>query len=352
MSAPASSPRSSPEEVRPRGPRTVPGLAASRAALAVISLALLATPGPALATKYAGAFLEAGQGGGIGARAAGMGNAFVSIANDGSAGYWNPAGMILVKRRETTAMHAERFGSLVNYDALGYVQVQNRDRSRRSAFGFSVIRSGVDDIPFTSLDPVTRETRVDRYESWSEWALFFSYGRLVRETLSLGGSVKVIRKAIDSDNAIGFGFDVGALARPWRALSVGLLFQDAVSTLLIWEGRTETISPTAKLGLSYPFTPRFIGGTVVLAADVDARFEGRKFAAQRWAGNVSGDFHYGVEYWYREVLAVRAGSDEGSFTAGAGFRFPLGYRAIGLDYAFLAHNDLDDSHRVSALFKF
>ncbi len=318
------------------------------------ALALLLPAHAAWATKYAGAFLESGYGGGIGARASGMGNAFVSIANDGSASYWNPAGMVLVTHRETTAMHAERFGSLVNYDAFGYVQVQNRETSRRSAFGFSAIRSGVDDIPFTRVDSVAGQPVqvIDRLESWSEWAFLFSYGRLVRESLSLGGSVKVIRKSIDADNAIGFGFDLSALARPWRALSVGLSVQDAVSTILIWDGRTETISPTAKFGMSYPFTPALIGGTFVVAADVDGRFEGRKFAAQRWAGAVSGDFHLGAEYWYRELLALRAGSDEGNFTAGAGLRFPFGYRSVGLDYAFLAHNDLDDSHRVSALFKF
>jgi hypothetical protein len=325
--------------------------------MAVLIPALLGTLGwtaPARATKYAGAFLEAGFGGGIGARPAGMGNAFVSIANDGSAGYWNPAGMILVRHRETTAMHANRFGSLVKYDALGYVQLVNGGRAKRSAFGFSVIRSGVDDIPFTEIDPVTQEQRVLRYESWAEWAFLFSYARILRDDFSLGGSVKFIRKSIADDGAIGIGVDVGALMRPWRALSLGLLLQDATSTILIWNGESEseTISPTAKFGASYPFAAPWVRGTLVVAADVDARFEGRKFAAQRWAGGVSGDFHYGAEYWYRELLAVRAGSDEGQFTAGAGFRFPLGTRSVGLDYAFLEDNGLDDSHRVSALLKF
>lgn len=316
----------------------------------VLFLGLGATP--AHATKYAGAFLEAGFGGGIGARASGMGNAFVSIANDGSAGYWNPSGMVLVEKREATAMHVERFGDLVNYDALGYVQIVNGGTQKRSAFGFSLIRSGVDDVPFTSIDPNTGEHRVDRYESWSEWALFFSYARLMRDDLSLGGSVKVIRKSIADDSAIGFGLDFGVLSRPWRALSVGLMAQDITSTILIWNGETETISPTVKLGASYPFEIEVLRGTFVAAADVDTRFEGRHFAAQRWAGAVSGDFHFGGEFWYKQLLAVRAGSDEGAFTAGAGFRFPLSERALGIDYAFLEHEDLDASHRVSALFKF
>lgn len=331
--------------------------ASGRVAFVLITLASVLFLGPfgttpAHATKYAGAFLEAGFGGGIGARASGMGNAFVSIANDGSAGYWNPAGMVLIEKREATAMHVERFGDLVNYDALGYVQVVNGGTKKRSAFGFSLIRSGVDDVPFTSIDPNTGEHRVDRYESWSEWALFFSYARLMRDDVSLGGSVKVIRKSIADDSAIGFGLDFGALLRPWRALSVGVQAQDITSTILIWNGETETISPTVKLGASYPFEIPMLRGTLVAAADVDTRFEGRQFAAQRWAGSISGDFHFGGEFWYKKLLAVRAGSDEGAFTAGAGFRFPLSERALGVDYAFLEHEDLDASHRVSALFKF
>lgn len=283
-----------------------------------------------------------------------MGNTFVSIANDGSAGYWNPAGMVLVRKREVIAMHAERFGSLVNYDTFGFVQLVNGKKEKRSAFGFSIIRSGVDDIPFTravtSLGQTTYE--VDRLESWSEWAFYFSYARILRDDLSIGGSVKGIRKSIADESALGIGVDLGAIYRPWHALSLGLTAQDLTSTIIIWNGETETISPTLKFGASYPFVIAPIRGTLVLAADSDVRFEGRKYAAQRWAGSASGDFHYGAEYWFREVLALRAGSDEGNFTAGAGFRIPLGARALGFDYAFLAHNDLDDSHRVSGLFKF
>ena len=47
-------------------------------------------------------------------------------------------------------------------------------------------------------------------------------------------------------------------------------------------------------------------------------------------------------------MAIRAGSDAGNFTAGAGVR----YKQFGADYAYLAHDELDSTHRVSALFRF
>ena len=51
--------------------------------------------GPAIAGLLAGLFLAAGSAGGqtLGTRAAGMGEAFVAVADDATSVYWNPAGM-------------------------------------------------------------------------------------------------------------------------------------------------------------------------------------------------------------------------------------------------------------------
>jgi hypothetical protein len=51
----------------------------------------------------------------------------------------------------------------------------------------------------------------------------------------------------------------------------------------------------------------------------------------------------GLEYWFRRTLAVRAGLNAGTFTAGGGIR----YKGFGADYAFVPNEDLDDTHRIS-----
>ncbi|MFO8182561.1 MAG: hypothetical protein R6U39_00170, partial [Candidatus Aegiribacteria sp.] len=66
------------------------------------------------AAKYAGEFLSIGAG----ARGLGMGSAFCAVADDVSAGYWNSAGLHLVKDQQAQFMHSERFGGLVKYDYL------------------------------------------------------------------------------------------------------------------------------------------------------------------------------------------------------------------------------------------
>src|SRR5690349_23851614 len=52
---------------------------------------------------------------GIGARAVGMGETFVAVANDPSAIYWNPAGLASLQRREVMASHVD-WPADVHYD--------------------------------------------------------------------------------------------------------------------------------------------------------------------------------------------------------------------------------------------
>ena len=73
------------------------------------------------AENYAGEFMALGGG----ARAMAMGGAFVSIANDATAPYWNPAGISFFSSFITkpenigiSMMHSERFGNLLDYNYL------------------------------------------------------------------------------------------------------------------------------------------------------------------------------------------------------------------------------------------
>jgi hypothetical protein len=49
-----------------------------------------------------------------------MGKAFVSIVDDASATYWNPAGLAQIDRKEITALHAILWANTI-YDLVSYV---------------------------------------------------------------------------------------------------------------------------------------------------------------------------------------------------------------------------------------
>src|SRR5205814_6355023 len=93
--------------------------------------------------KYSNEFLNIGAG----ARGLAMGSAQVASVDDGSSGYWNPAGLVNVKDYpQLNLMHAEYFAGIGKYD-FGSLALPLKDNSRTLAL--TLVRFAVDDIPNT-----------------------------------------------------------------------------------------------------------------------------------------------------------------------------------------------------------
>lgn len=318
--------------------------------------------GKIVKAKYAGEFMSTG----VGARALGMGGTFVAISEDVTAGYWNPAALATLEYPQVAGMYAERFASIVNYN-YGAISIPIRPTS---GISLSLIRLAVDDIPNTTNalldygldgipntgDPGEGNGKIDPseaidpkqvfYFNSAEYALYLSYGSQHSEKFFYGGNVKVLRKGIGENSAWGMGFDITGLWRPLTNLNVGFNLQDITTTLLVWDtGRQEAITPTAKLGMAYFWKSNAIAGQIIPAIDMDVRFENRRFAAQSHLGPASFDFHLGAEYRFKQLLAMRVGWDTGHFATGIGIKLPR----LNVDYAFLSHQQLGDTHRISVI---
>jgi hypothetical protein len=305
--------------------------------------------------KYAGEFLNLGAG----SRSLGMGSAYVAIARDVSAGYWNPAGLAYLEYPEIMLMHSRQFSGEVNYD-YGSVGIPvGFDKS----LGFSILRVGVDGIIRTDVprpDLALGETYADengqlvrntpfeagRFGS-SDYALLLTYSRRVHDRFAYGGNVKLLHRSLDDHSAWGAGFDLGLIIYPYRDLILGLNLQDITSTMVAWDtGRRELIIPALRTGFAYPIQVDFAGGRITPAFDIVARFEDRQQSSFAALGFSSVDFNFGWEYQYGDLIAFRLGSAEvGQFTAGLGLHFPK----LHVDYAFLEHEALGNTHRISFL---
>jgi hypothetical protein len=320
-------------------------MSVTRSATLLTIAALLTASSAGAANKYAGEFLTHG----VGARALGMGSAFVAVANDATAGYWNPAGLAGLVGEAVHLMHSETFGDVVNYDTGAYVRALENE----SAFAFTVVRLSIDDIPFTDFEESNGRIYYDAtritWESDSEAALLLSYARPVSDRMDVGGNLKVISKQIGPNSCYGLGFDLGARYEVLNSLTLGANIQDVTTTFLVWDTKErERIMPTAKVGVAYVREIESMDGRVVLAADADFRFEKRWMADEYHVGDVTFDTHYGLEFSYRDLVAVRGGLAMGQLTAGAG----IGIGGFLVDYAYGKHEYLDSSHRVSAAYVF
>jgi hypothetical protein len=292
--------------------------------------------------KYAGEFLSTG----VGARALAMGGAHVALAIDGTAAYWNPAGLSRLSRRQVSLMHSERFSGIVSYNYLGYAQPYRQTEG----IAVSLIALGVGDIPITELEdpgaPIGNDNRVYVKESSSdlETALFISYGKQTDKGFDLGANAKIIRKGVVGHSAWGLGFDIAARTTLPGKVLAGAMIQDVTTTLLVWDtGQKESIIPTLKLGVAREFSLGKLRAVVTPAADADVHFSNRQTADELAMGALTLNSHLGLEFCLERTVGLRVGMDSGALTAGAG----LNLYGVQADYAYLSHEELGDTHRIS-----
>lgn len=313
---------------------------------------------PQTIAKYAGEFLSLGVGG----RALGMGGASVAVAEDVTSGYWNPAGLALMNYPQISLMHEEHFGSLINYNYAAVAIPYGTDMS----FGISAIRLSIDGIPDTRdalIDRATGQqitdptnvnwgldyTKITEFSN-TDWAFYLTFAKRHSDKLFWGANVKIIRRDIAEFGATGIGFDVGAVYIPFENFKLGANIMDVTTTLLSWDtGRNELVSPTTKIGAAYLLN--ILGGKITPAIDFDIRFENRKFASNFNLGPVSFDARFGLEYNFKDLIALRGGyNDVKQFTIGAGLKLPK----LNIDYTFATFNEsqsegLPDTHRISLI---
>ena len=334
-------------------------------------------------TKLAGEFLTTG----FGARALGMGGAFVSVADDASAAYWNPAGLVQLDHSQILLMHAERFGDLVDYNCMSFARPLFGDPSPKTTGAISIIWLQVSDFQWTSdlnepgvdfedldgdgiWDPGSERRlwnpgRV-RYESDNELAGFISYSREVNPKTAVGISAKLIWKEIADISALGFGLDAALLRELTDRWRIGINVQDFTTTPLYWDGwydtadpqggdrrvdvsTNEVIYPTLKVGTSYAVPVAALSGRVIVAADCDFKFEGLSDDEVDFSfSEISGDVKLGAIYEYKHMVSISLGMDRRNPTAGIGIKAGQ----FGVDYAFWRDADLDNTHRISATMDF
>ena len=334
--------------------------------------------------KYGADFLA----GGVGARALGMGGAYVGLANDVTAGYWNPAGLHQLQYPEIAYMHVERFAGAVSFD-YGSAALPI---SKQSTVSLSFFRSGVNDIVNTleAWDPSLGQPKPN-YESYitrfsaADYAFFLGYARHLTSDLTLGLTGKIIRRTIgDFADAWGYSFDVSMQYRT-GPLRLGATVQDLSTMLQSWsvnpdafqatdadgtpiryeeafgqaipEGGTALVLPVARLG-SGVVLPIGAAHRVTLGLDVDLAFDGQQAFVPN-VGDVSFHPRVGGEYSYKDVVALRAGVNRVQVgeaigldvTPSVGAGLTLDQFSIDVsfgDFTGLTAEDLGYSYRISA----
>ncbi len=268
---------------------------------------------------------------GAGARATAMGNAYAGLADDSTAVYWNPAGLLRTAGPELSFMHSVWFED-ISYDWFSY----SRPVGPLGAFGL-----GVQYLSYGSITQ-TDNTGLDTGDfKPADSAVTLSYGRKVCGFLA-GVSVKYISSKIVT-TATAYALDLGVMRTLLNdKLSLGFTAQN-IGTRLKYYSEEEQLPLSLTLGGAYVIKDGWLA-SLDLNAPVDNE------------PNIGVGTEYSYHYSTKVAIAVRAGyntkaKDVGGLNGVSG-GIGITYMKYSLDYAFVPYGDLGDTQRISISCKF
>ncbi|TAE67424.1 MAG: hypothetical protein EAZ85_15115 [Bacteroidetes bacterium] len=309
---------------------------------------------------YSNEFLNIGVGG----RALAMGNTQVGIVKDVTAGYWNPAGLLGIKKRyEAALMHSEHFGGIAKYDFASFATRVDSN----SCIGITAIRFGIDDIPDTRfLYDANGNINYNnvKFFSAADYGFLVTYSRRIKGW-ELGGNFKIIyRNAGNFANAFGFGIDAG-IQRKFGTWQLGLLLRDVSTTFNTWTHNTSLLYdvytqtgnqiPRTSTELTLPRAILGVGKNLKLSKDINMllAFDAAITSDGRRNTLLANDYFslspsLGMELDYQKIVFLRAGANQyqkiknfdGTQYAQAQYSFGLGVviKDFSIDYALTRNN--------------
>lgn len=313
---------------------------------------------------------------GVGARAAALGEAAVTLRGDVFGLYWNPAGIASIDRTSfgvsMNALYAD-----MGYNFIGAVMPLGNN----SAVGISVNYLDSGEMEITTLaDP----EGTDSYFTWEAYSIGLTYSRFVTDRLQLGGTIKYIREGAYHQVAQSFAFDLGSLLDTGvMGLKLGMCLSNFGGNMRLsgpalevshdrWETNPGALPTDAYLKTeSYPLPLIFRLGLSMELLGSEGQL--KKSDTNRMMIVVDAydpndallRSNFGFEYQWNNILALRGGFrgiavekdeyksyDSASYTLGCGLAYDLKFVSLKADYAFTDFKLLGTGHIVTVSLSF
>ena len=280
---------------------------------------------------------------GVGGRATAMGDAFIAIANDVSALYWNPAGLTQFSENQVMFAHNQWVVD-INHDFIGGVYHLDDENT----FGVSLTSLSMDEMKVTTE---YAPFGTGEYFGFSDLAIALSYSKKMTDQFSFGGTVRYIEESLDKLKMLGIMIDLGTyywtgLGSTRFAVTVTNFGNDLApdGEVVLVGNRTnsewQSFSPPTMFRIGFALEP-YENDEHRVTTSIQLNHPNDN------SENVS----LGVEYVWHKMFFARGGYkinvDEQDFSFGAGVNIPVSIANVSVDYAYANFTRLGSAHRFS-----
>ena len=309
--------------------------------IALAGLAALLAPGLAHADifekvgTFGGQFLKLS----VGARGAGMGGAFVAVADDATAVFWNAAGIARVDpdKSQLSLNHANWPADL-SFDQVGYVF-----HMKKIPGAFSVHARTLSMQPMAVTTSFQPEGTGETFDA-GMLAAGVTYARSFTDKFSAGLTMNMVHTGLADLSQQTFAIDLGTLYDVGAAgMKIGMVIQNIGS-------QEKFIQREARIPSIFR-----VGTSATLLQSANQKLIG-SFEFSHPPDN-SERVNVGAEYSFQKYAYLRGGYafnyDAEGLAGGVGFHFPVSVAGMAdLDYSYTDMLDLGAAHRFSLRFQF
>lgn len=295
-----------------------------------------------------------------GTRASGMGNAYVGVADDPSALFWNPAGLTKVAGTAVTFERTNWIADInYNFFAASY------NLGDYGALGVSFISSEMDEMKVRTIDEPEGTGETFRA---NDVVISLGYAISLTENFSIGFNPKFIQQSIWKMSASAFAIDMGVTyVTPFDGIVLAMSISnfgtkmklDGTSSLVLYDPDPTSSGNNGNIP-SYLQTDEWelpLNFRVGLAYDVIKSDMHRLLLAVD-AMHPSDDYeslNVGGEYTFNDMFSIRGGmksifleDSEESFAVGVGIKqMLLGNLTFKIDYSYSDFGRLKDVQKFS-----
>lgn len=245
------------------------------------------------------------------ARTLGMAGALTGLADDVSAGYFNPAGLVQLNTQEVSFMHSIVF---VGLGTCADVLMYGRPATGTSGFGITFFHIYTPGIEYRDQKrPTSGYTYTNR-----EVGGLLTYSVRLLGPVWMGINAKIFLHQLFRWSGMGFGTDVGLFFFPEQLFSLGINVQNAIKPSVKLIDITNTFPTVLRSG----FSVRPWGNKLAVALDMI------------WSEFRRPVFGVGIEYRPVNMFPLRIGFNQSYAGIGLGLWKDQRTYEVRLDYAF------------------